>query len=133
MIYFSSLSFFLFIKLSFLLSSCILILLIFRNKIVHVRFSFSEFHLVHSLSGIPVQKGLSSKHSSELFSDSLKHFLNSSRVSYECYSHFKSLWRNITNRWFDIVRNPFYEVRRVLILYIKHLFINFFGGHSSSE
>jgi len=34
---------------------------------------------------------------------------------------------------FDIVWDPFYEIRRVLVLNVQHLFMNFFGGHSSSE
>ena len=34
---------------------------------------------------------------------------------------------------FDVVWDPFNEVRRVLVLNVKHLLINFFSGHSSSE
>jgi hypothetical protein len=55
-----------------------LILLIFGDQIVHVGFSFSEFHFVHTFSGVPVEESFSSEHSGELFSDSFEHFLNSS-------------------------------------------------------
>ncbi len=67
-----------FLKFSFLLSSGVLILLILRDKVVHVGLSLSELHLVHSLTSVPVQEGFSSKHSSELLSDSLEHLLDSS-------------------------------------------------------
>jgi len=107
--------------------------LIFGNKIVHVRFGFSEFHLVHTFTSIPMQESFSSEHSSELFSDSLEHFLNSSGVTNESNRHLKTFWWNITNSRFNVVWNPFDKVRRVFVLNIKHLFINLFGGHSSSE
>jgi len=102
-------------------------LLILRNKIVHVRFSFSEFHLVHTFSGIPMEESFSSEHSSELFSDSLEHFLDSSRVTNESNRHLKTFWWDITYSGFDVVGDPFNEIRRVLVLDVKHLFINFFG------
>merc|ERR1712127_338305 len=43
----------LFIKLALLLSGCVLVLLVFGDKIVHVALSLSELHLVHTLSGVP--------------------------------------------------------------------------------
>ena len=125
--------FFLFITFSFFFCSCILILLIFRNEIIHIWFSFSEFHLVHTFTSVPMEESFSSEHSCKLFSYSFKHFLNSSRVSNESYWHFKSFWWDITNWRFYIIWNPFNEIRRIFILYVEHLFINFFGGHSSSK
>jgi hypothetical protein len=41
----------------------------------------SEFHFVHSLSGVPMKEGLSLEHSSELLVDSLEQFLDGSAVS----------------------------------------------------
>jgi len=117
----------------FFFSSGILVLLIFRDQIVHVRFSFSEFHLVHTFTGVPMEESLSSEHSSELFSNSLEHFLDSSGVTDESNSHLKTLWWDITDGTLDVVGDPFNEVRTVLVLDVQHLFIDFLTGHSSSE
>merc|ERR1711896_36585 len=45
----------------------------------------------------------------------------------------ETLWWDIANSRFDVVWNPFNEVRRVLVLNVEHLLIDFLGGHSSSE
>ncbi len=57
------------------------------DQIIHVGFGFSEFHFVHTFSSVPVQESFSSEHSSELFSYSLEHFLDSSGVTNESNSH----------------------------------------------
>jgi len=80
-----------------------------------------------------MEECLSSEHSSELFTDSLEHFLDGSWVSEESDGHFKSLWWDITDWWFDVVWDPFNEIRGVLVLNIQHLLIDFFGWHSSSK
>jgi hypothetical protein len=128
----SSFSFF-FISFIFFFGCGILILLIFWDQVVHIGFSFSEFHFIHTFTSVPVEESLSSKHGSELFSNTLEHFLDGSGVTKEGNSHFESLGGNITNGRFNVVGNPFDEVRRVLVLNVQHLFINFFGRHSSSK
>jgi len=80
-----------------------------------------------------VEESFSSEHSSELFSNSLEHFLDSSGVTQESDGHFQTFGGNITNGGFDVVGDPFNKVRRVFVLDVQHLFINFFSGHSSSE
>merc|ERR1719150_1592883 len=50
----------------------ILFILIFRNKISNVLIGFLEFHLVHTLSLVPMQESLSPVHSSELSGQSLE-------------------------------------------------------------
>tara|TARA_B100000519_G_C13845585_1_gene251721 strand:- start:91 stop:333 length:243 start_codon:yes stop_codon:yes gene_type:complete len=80
-----------------------------------------------------VEESFSSEHSSELFSNSLEHFLDSSGVTQESDSHFQTFGWDITNGGFDVIGDPFNEVRRVFVLNVQHLFIDFFGGHSSSE
>jgi hypothetical protein len=80
-----------------------------------------------------MEESLSSEHSSELFTDSLEHFLDGGGVTKESNSHLKTLWWDIANSGFDVVWDPFNEVRRVLVLDVEHLFIDFFSGHSSSE
>jgi len=124
---------FFFIIFILLLSGGILILLIFRDQVIHVWFGFCEFHLVHTFTGVPMEECLTSEHSSELFSNSLEHFLDSGGVSDEGDGHLKALWWNITNAWLNVVWNPFNEVRWVLVLDVQHLFIDFLSGHSSSE
>ena len=125
--------FFFFIVFSFFFGGSILILLIFGDKIVHVGFSFSELHLIHTFTSIPMEESLSSEHSSELFSYSFKHFLDSSRVTNESYRHLETFWWNITNRRFNIIWDPFAEIGSIFILNVKHLFVNLFRRHSTSE
>ena len=71
------------VSLNVLVSGSILVLLVFRNKIVQVRFSLSEFHLVHTLSGVPVKESLSTEHHCELISNTLPCLLDGSGVTYE--------------------------------------------------
>ena len=107
--------------------------MILGNEIVHVGLSLGELHLVHAFSSVPMEESLSSEHSGELFSNSLEHLLDGGGVTEEGNGHLESLWWDIANSRFDVVWNPFDEVRRVLVLDVKHLLVNFFGGHSSSE
>jgi len=80
-----------------------------------------------------MEECLSSEHCSELFSDSLEHFLDGGGVTKECNCHLESLWWDIANSRLDVVWDPFHEVRRVLVLDVEHLLVNLFGGHSTSE
>jgi hypothetical protein len=122
-----------FVHFVFFFSSSVLVLLVFRDQVVHVRFGFSELHFIHTFTSVPMQEGLSSEHSSELFSDSLEHFLDSSGVTNESNSHLKTLRRDIANGRLNVIGDPFNEVRGVLVLDVEHLFIDFLSGHSSSE
>jgi len=80
-----------------------------------------------------VQEGLSSEHTSELFSDSLEHFLDGGGVTNEGDGHLQSLRGDITDGALHVVGDPLNEVRGVLVLDVQHLFIDFLGAHSSSE
>ena len=80
-----------------------------------------------------MQKGLSSEHSSELFGNTLEHLLDGSGVSDEGDTHLQSLGWDVADGRLDVVGNPFNEVRRVLVLDVEHLLIDFLGGDSSSE
>ena len=121
------------VHLFLILSSSILILLVFGNEIVHVGLSLSEFHLVHTLTSVPMEESLSSEHSSELLTNSLEHLLDGSRVTEEGDGHLETLGRDITDGGLDVVGDPLNEVRGVLVLYVKHLLIDFLGGHAASE
>jgi len=133
MLLFWSFLFLFFFIFTLFLSSCILILLIFTYKIVHIGFGFCEFHFVHSFTSVPMEESFSSEHCCKLLADSLEHLLNGSWVSNECDRHLKSFWWDIADWWFNVIRNPLDKVWRVFVLDIEHLFINFFRGHSSSE
>jgi len=108
-------------------------LLILGNEIVHVRLSLGELHLVHTLSSVPMEEGLSSEHGGELLTNSLEHLLDGGGVTKEGNSHLESLWWDIANSRLDVVWNPLNEVRGVLVLDVEHLLVNLLGGHSSSE
>ena len=74
-----------------------------------------------------MEESFSSEHSGELFSYSLEHFLDSSRVTNECYGHLETLWWDITDGGFDVIWDPLNKVRGIFVLNVKHLFIDFFG------
>merc|ERR1712160_99432 len=122
-----------FVKFSLLLGSRILILLVLRNQIVHVRLGLSELHLVHALARVPVQKSFTAEHGSEVLCDTLEHFLNRSRITCEGHRHFQTLGGDVANTGFDVVWNPFHEVGGILVLYIQHLLVHFLCAHASSE
>merc|ERR1712048_921494 len=121
------------IEFTFFFGGGILVLLVFGNQVVHVGFSLSEFHLVHTFTSVPVEEGLSSEHTSEILGNTLEHFLNSGGVTQETDSHLQTLRRDITDGRFDVIWDPFNEVGTVFVLNVQHLFINFLGGHTSTE
>merc|ERR1712055_1165783 len=124
---------FFFIEFTFLFGGGILVLLVFRDQIVHVGLGFSEFHLVHTFTSVPMEESLSSEHSSELFRDTFEEFLDSSAVSNEGGGHLQSTWRNVTDGGLNVVGDPFNEVAAVLVLYVEHLLIDFLHGHAATE
>merc|ERR1719410_2373450 len=93
----SILFFFLFVKVLFIINTSFLVLLIFGHQIVHVTFGFSEFHFVHTFTSVPMQESFSPEHSSELFTDALEQFLDSSGVSNEGSGHFQASGWDVTN------------------------------------
>ena len=80
-----------------------------------------------------MEESLSSEHGGELFSDSLEHLLDGGGVTQESDGHLESLGGDVANGGLDVVGDPFNEVGRVLVLDVQHLFVDFLGGHSSSE
>merc|ERR1712223_389017 len=117
----------------FVLSAGFLVLLVLGDQIVHVGFSFSKFHFVHALSGVPMQGSLATEHGSELFRNPLKQLLDGSGVTDEGASHFQPTGRNVTDGRLDVVGDPFDEVGTVFVLDVKHLLIHLLHGHSASE
>ena len=121
------------VHLLLILGGGVLILLILGNEIVHVGLSLGELHLVHTLTGVPMEESLSSEHGSELLTDTLEHLLDGGGVTEEGNGHLETLRGDIANGGFDVVGDPFNEVRGVLVLNVEHLLIDLLGGHSTSE
>ena len=124
---------FIFVEFTFFFGGGILVLLVLGDKVVHVGFGFGEFHFVHTFTGVPVKKGLTTEHSSELFGDTFEHLLDGGGVTNEGSTHFQSFRRDVTDGRFDVVGDPFNKVRRIFVLDVQHLFIDFFGGHAATE
>ena len=124
---------FVFVELAFFFGGGILVLLVFRDQVVHVRFGFGEFHLVHAFAGVPVKEGLATEHGGELFRDTLEHFLDGRTVTDEGGGHLQSLGGDVANGGLDVVGDPFHKVTAVLVLDVQHLFIDFLGGHAATE
>merc|ERR1719265_440931 len=123
----------LFVKLALLLGSGVLVLLVFRDEIVHVALSLGELHLVHSFSSVPVQESLTAEHGSEVLGHALEHLLNGSTVTGESDRHFQTLGRNVADAGLDVVRNPLDEVGGVLVLHVEHLLVSLLGRHTATE
>ena len=96
----------------------IIYLLVLGHEVVHVALGFSEFHLIHTFTSVPVEESLSSEHSSELLADPLEELLDGGAVSDEGGRHLESSGRNVTDGGLDVVGDPFDEVAAVLILYV---------------
>merc|ERR1712032_174992 len=115
------------VELTLLLGCGILVLLVLRDKIVHVALSLGELHLIHTFSRVPVKECLAAEHGSEVLGNTFEHLLNGRGISQESNGHLKTLRRNVTNRSLDVVGNPLDKVGGVLVLHIQHLLINLFG------
>ena len=125
--------FLLLVKLSLLLGGGILVLLVLRHQVVHVGLSFSELHLVHTLTSVPMEESLSPEHSCELLGHALEEFLNGGAVTNEGGGHLKTTWWDVTDSGLDVVGDPFDEVAAVLVLDVQHLFVDLLHGHTSTE
>ena len=86
----------------------------------------SKLKISERLTSVPVEESLSSEHSSELLGDSLEELLDGGGVTDESTRHLESSWRNVTDGGFDVVGDPFDKVRRVLVLSVEHLLVDFF-------
>merc|ERR1712066_495549 len=111
----------------------LLVLLVFRDQIVHVALSLCELHLVHAFSSVPVEEGLAAEHGGELLRDSLEQLLDGGRVADEGGGHLETSGRDVADGGLDVVGDPFHEVRTVLVLDSQHLLVHLLHGHPSSE
>merc|ERR1739838_1095973 len=100
-------------KFCLIICSGFLVLLVFRDQVIHVGFSLSELHLVHTLTCIPMQESFT-----------LEQFPYGCGITNKCRCHFDSTRRDVTDSSLNIVRNPFNKERGILVLNVIHLFIN---------
>jgi hypothetical protein len=106
----------------------ILVLLVLGDQIVHVGLGLSKFHLVHTLTSVPMQESLSSEHGSELVTNTLEELLDGGGVTDEGGGHLEATRWDGAECGLDVVGNPLHEVGVVLVLDIAHLILNFFHG-----
>mmetsp|Transcript_8948 Transcript_8948/g.24149 ORF Transcript_8948/g.24149 Transcript_8948/m.24149 type:complete len:274 (-) Transcript_8948:278-1099(-) len=121
------------LELALLLSRGILVLLVLAHQIVHVGLGLSEFHLIHALTGVPVEEGLASEHGSELLRHALEHLLNGSGVAHKGARHLQALGGDIAHAGLHVVGNPLHKVGAVLVLHVQHLLIHLLGRHAATE
>lgn len=90
----------------------------------------SEFHLIHSLSCIPMKERFSSKHGCKLLAKSFEQFLDGRIVPNEGTGHFQTFVRYITDSRLHVIRNPLDEKWTVFVLDVQDLLVNFLHGHA---
>ncbi len=111
-------------SLALLLGSGILVLLVLGHQVVHVRLGLGEFHLIHTLSGVPMEKGLATEHGGELLANALEELLDGSAVTNEGGRHLETTRGDVANSGLDVVRDPLNKVRAVLVLDVEHLLVD---------
>merc|ERR1711976_551217 len=121
------------LKFSLFLSGGILVLLVLRHQIIHVGLSLSEFHLIHTLTSVPVEEGLTTEHGSELLRDTLEELLDGCGVTHKGSRHLETTGWDVTDSGLHVVGDPFHKVAAVLVLDIEHLLINLLHGHTTTE
>merc|ERR1712100_682433 len=121
------------VELSLVLGSGILVLLVLGHKVVHVGLGLSELHLVHALTGVPVEESLAAEHAGELLGDALPELLDGGGVTDEDGGHLETLGGDVTDGGLDVVGDPLHEVGGVLVLDVEHLLVDLLGGHAATE
>ncbi len=111
----------------------LLVLLVLRDKIVHVGLSLSELHLVHTLKSVPMQESLTPEHGTELVTDTLEELLDGGGVTNESGGHLEAAWWDGAESGLDVVWNPLNEVRGVLVLDVAHLVLDLLHGDLTTE
>merc|ERR1711934_295336 len=121
------------LELALLLGGGVLILLVLGHEVVHVRLGLGELHLVHALTGVPVEEGLAPEHGGELLRHALEQLLDGGRVTDEGARHLEATRRDVADGGLDVVRDPLDEVRRVLVLDVEHLLVDLLHRHAATE
>mmetsp|Transcript_34709 Transcript_34709/g.81846 ORF Transcript_34709/g.81846 Transcript_34709/m.81846 type:complete len:406 (+) Transcript_34709:534-1751(+) len=80
-----------------------------------------------------MKESLATEHDGKLVGDTLPCLLDGGRVTNKDTGHLDSPGWDITDGCLQVVGDPFDKVRRVLVDHLKHLVVNLFAGHGSSE
>ncbi|KFP26937.1 hypothetical protein N325_07768, partial [Colius striatus] len=102
-------------------------------QVIHVALSLCELHLVHALARVPVQESLSAEHGRELLRNAFEQLLDGRAVPNEGGRHFEATRWNVTDRCFNVIRDPLHKIAAVFILDVQHLLIHLFHGHTASK
>ena len=68
-----------------------------------------------------------------MLGNSLEELLDGSGVSDEGGGHGETAWRDVADGRLHIVRDPFHEVRGILVLDGEHLVVDFLHRHPAAE
>ena len=80
-----------------------------------------------------MEESLAAEHKSKLLRDALEHFLDGGGVSNEGGGHLEAFRGDVAHGGLDVVGDPLDEVRRVLVLDVEHLLVDFLGRHAATE
>ena len=95
-----------------------------------MRLNMEEYIILSGMSNACLEVGIFHLNLKKvLFRNTLEHLLDRRRVADEAHGHLQSLRRDVADATLHVVRNPLNEVRRILVLNVEHLLINFLGGH----
>ena len=98
-------------KHSLFLCCGMLILLVLRNKVIHVALGLGKLLLVQALTSVPVKERFTSEHGSEELCGTLELVLNGRGSTQESNCTFESLRRDIKDGGPVVLGNPLHEVR----------------------
>ena len=116
-----------------LVSSGELVLLVLAHQIVHVALSFGQFHLVHTLAGVPMQESLPPEHDGELVAHATEQLLDGGGVTDESGRHGEAGRSDVTDRGLDVVGDPVNEHVARLLLELVEVVVNLLGGNATTE
>ena len=80
-----------------------------------------------------MEESLAAEHKSELLGNALEHFLDGGGVANEGGRHLEAFRGDVAHGGLDVVGDPLDEVRRVLVLDVEHLLVDFLGRHAAAE
>merc|ERR1719329_651329 len=89
-----------------LVDGSILVLLVLGDEVVEVGLGLGELHLVHALTGVPVEEGLALEHSRELVGETLPELLHGGGVAREGGGHLEALGGHVADGGLAVVGDP---------------------------
>jgi len=106
----------------------VLVLLVFTYEIIQVGLGLGEFHLVHTLAGVPVKEGLATEHHGELLGNALPCLLDGGGITNKDGAHLHAHGGDVTDGRLEVVGDPLNKVAGVLVVHLDHLIVDLLGG-----